>query len=226
MHPRALLASAALVGLLLAPAGARADHYFLFPQVGVGYGRVAEAGFSKPGFSDWVGKLDLMLGQEYDLGGPRGALGWMVDLAYTSNFTDSSRVDAAPSFSRFEFAPMLTLSSGYNWFTWFARVGVGPHFALTKIGDDQKAGGGAQIDLAVGSKDIIELYTEALGTVDGRGASLMVTGGVRLNVIIFVALVELFSGSSRSGHHDFAHDSHSHEHGPPESGPHEAKPIH
>ncbi len=211
MSPKVLSLTLALGALLAAPA-ARADHYFLFPQVGVGYGGVAQGSFR-----DWVGKLDLTLGQEYDLGGPRGAVGWMLGFAVTSNaIEEGEQLDPPPEYLRLEFAPMVTLSSGYNWWTLFARVSAGPHVAYTKIGGVEYVGGGLQLELAVGSKNIVELFTQAYGTVDARGAAITVVGGLRLNAIAFVALADLFSGSGSS--HRKYRPSH-------DDGPHRAVPA-
>ncbi|MBI5543048.1 MAG: hypothetical protein HY901_04120 [Deltaproteobacteria bacterium] len=191
MSRRILLAVFGALALWASPGVVRADHYFVFPQVGIGYGRLLEDDFTA-----WVGKLDLTLGQEYDLGGPRAAVGWMLDFGLAGNVIDEEDRSPPPQYWRFEFAPMLTLSSGYNWWTLFARVGIGPHFSYAKRGDVAALGGGMQVDLAVGSKNAIELFTQAFATVDGRGPNVSVLGGIRLNAIAFVALMDLMSGRS------------------------------
>ncbi|HEY3447733.1 MAG TPA: hypothetical protein VGK67_15360 [Myxococcales bacterium] len=182
-----LLAAAALV----APIPALADHYFVFPQVGFGYGRVTENGFA-----DYLGKFDLMLGQEYDTGGPRGAVGWLLDVAYATNFPDQDASNPPPRYWRIEVAPMVTVSSGYNWWTLFARLGIGPHFEYASRAGEVVAGGGLQIEGALGSKNAIELFTQGFASVDGHGLNFSVIGGLRLNAIAFMALVDLMQGRS------------------------------
>lgn len=200
------LAFTTLAVALLIPAVASADHYFVFPQVGIGYGRLLE----KDASTD-LGKLDVMIGQEYDTGGPRAAFGWMLDIGYASNFTDSADPNSPPRYQRAEIAPMLTLSSGYNWWTLFARIGVGPHFVWAERGRSDSFGGGAQIDMAIGVKNAIELFTQAFASHDGREPNLSVVGGLRINAIAFVALLDLLQGRSprmpgpQPVHHDVHH---------------------
>ncbi len=189
--PRALLPMVLAAAAVLAPARAAADHYFVFPQIGVGYGLLTEKGFT-----DYLGKIDLMLGQEYDTGGPRGAVGWLLDVAYATNFPDTESAAPKPRYWRLEVAPMVTVSSGYHWWTLFARLGIGPHFVYASRGGQTVAGGGLQIEGAVGSKNAIELFTQGVASVDGRGLNYSVVGGLRLNAIAFVALVDLLSGRS------------------------------
>ncbi|MGC4114213.1 MAG: hypothetical protein QM765_06250 [Myxococcales bacterium] len=188
---RVLFATLLCTAALLAPASAHADHYFVFPQIGVGYGRLAENGFA-----DYLGKIDLMLGQEYDQGGPRGAVGWLLDVGYATNFPDKHAASPKPRYWRIEVAPMVTLSSGYNWWTLFARIGIGPHFEYASRGGEVVAGGGLQVEGAFGSKNAIEVFTQGFASVDGHGLNFSAVAGIRLNAIAFLALADLLSGRS------------------------------
>lgn len=187
---------AAAVAAVLAPDPARAESFFVFPEVGLGYGWARV-----PDLSDTVAQLDLHLGSEFDAGGgPRTAVGWMFNVGYVTTGEDSR---GEPHWWRVHLAPMLTLSNGYNWWTLFARVGVGPHFELSEFKSvggryTQAMGGGLQIDAAIGSKNAIELFTQALVSFDRRGPSYTLTGGLRLNVVAFLALMDLLGSSPSS----------------------------
>lgn len=188
MHKRRLMAVSAAV-LAMLPAAAHADHYFVFPEVGVGYGAAHLPDFRGP-----LGQLDVHIGAEYDTGGPRTAIGWLLNFGYATTFEDADADRNRPRWWRAHFAPMLTLSSGYNWWTLFARIGFGPHVAYSERGSTGYVGGGLQIDAAIGSKDAIELFTQAFATFDPHGPSLTAIGGLRLNLIAFVVLADMLRG--------------------------------
>jgi hypothetical protein len=180
-----------LLSMLVWPQSARADHFFLFPEVGIGYGRAI-----LPDGSGFVGTLDLHFGTEWDLGGPRAAVGWLLNLGYLTFLEDEEHAAQLPKWWRIHFAPMLTLSSGYNWWTLFARVGIGPHFAYSRRGDTGYYGGGLQLEGAIGSKNAIELFAQSYVSFDAKGPNLTLVGGLRLNIVAFIALMDLFHGHS------------------------------
>jgi hypothetical protein len=181
--------TAALIALgatLARPAPARADQYFVFPEIGFGVGRLVLDDSSRA-----VAHTSLHLGAEWDQSGVV-ALGWLIHLAYF----DTNEGGAPYPWKRVSLAPMFTASLGYGEYKPFLRFGLGPQVALSWRARSWNAdvGGGAAAEVSVGFKDLVEGYLHLDVAGDRHGASFIASGGVRVNIIFFAWIASIVGG--------------------------------
>ncbi len=183
-----LRAALLMAALCAAPATALGEGHFLFPEIGLSGGRALLSDGGRA-----LGQLDLNFGAEWDSGG-LSATGWLFDLKYAG----ASQGALQTPWSRLQLGPLITWSLGYGGLSPFARVGVGPQLSWTFVEPGRAyLGAGILGEVAVGFKDMIELFAESTLSIDGHSPSAAITGGLRFNALIFLEVVSLVG----YGHH-------------------------
>jgi hypothetical protein len=128
-------------------------------------------------------QIDLGVGYEnYGYAGTRGALFRLDFIAgATGDELDVVRTDLSI---------MATKGVGYDRYSPYARVGVGPLLSFTSIGRVGTFGVGGQGELALGFKGVIEIYGDAKATLE-PGNFLVVggTAGIRMTSYIWTEFV-------------------------------------
>ena len=208
---------AALVALLAAASPARADQHFVFPEVGLGLGHLAFRDSSR-----LVTQTSLHLGSLYDQT-EAVAAGWLFHLAYLDSVGE---VALAFPYRRVTLTPMACVSLGYRAYSPFVHLAVGPQLALSSRQGAWETdwGGGVAVELALGIKDAVELYAQASVAFARQGPSLVATGGLRLNALLFLWLVGVVGGHGS----DWAlppREHESHHASPVETPVHQASPV-
>lgn len=123
-------------------------------------------------------QIDFGVGIESDL---NPAPGMMFRLDFLAGQT-GDELDIV----RLDLAPMVTTSFGHDG---FARVGAGPLFSFTGVSREGSFGVGAQGELALGVKDIVELYGDGRVSFDPELPSVGVTAGLRINSFVWARFV-------------------------------------
>ncbi len=170
---------------IVIPNESLAKRHFVFPEMGLGYGHA----FFSQNASQPVGQLDFQVGTEWDWGGRRAAAGWLLNLKYATSATQKPPKEL----HLFHIAPMVSLSSGYGWWTAFARISAGPQLSIIRRDDVTAVGGGLAFDGSIGVKNAVELYSQTTFSVDPVGPSCTFMAGFRVNIIVFMGTLDFLS---------------------------------
>ena len=157
-------------GLWLCGSTAEAQVHLVWPEVGFGAGTFVGAIGSGPAI-----QLDFSVGAEGQ--GYPWTKGFLLRFDVLAIDNGSGNFDR----TRFDVAPLLTLSSTFDTAAPFFRVGAGPLLTFSETAVSL----GGHGEVAIGLKSIVDLYVDGKASADVNGLELGVTAGLRLNAYIF-----------------------------------------
>lgn len=145
------------------------------PQVGFGGGTLTTG---QGGGS--VAQIDLSTGAENE--SSLGTRGFLVKTDFL--FVADPKQPRAPSFRRQDAALLVTLSHNAPTAAPFARIAFGPALSFTSVNNREASLGlGGQVDLSLGLKRVVEVFSNARYTWDDFGHSYGLIVGARISAL-------------------------------------------